>query len=70
MNLLMLSGFGWVDRPIEQPDVFLDEAEASLHASFLLRVGFLDRRNLVEDARFQIAAWQKAAENQEKTNES
>ena len=59
-----------IDRPIEQPDVFLDEAEASLHASFLLNVGFIDRRNLVEDARFQIAEWQKAAENQEKTNES
>lgn len=59
-----------IDRPVDQPDVFLDEAEASLHASFLGNVGLVDRRNLVEDARFQIAEWQKAATNQENENES
>lgn len=59
-----------IDRPIEQPDVFLDEAEASLHAAFMQRIGLLDRQNLVEDARFQIAEWQKFAENQENENES
>ena len=54
-----------IDRTTDQPDVFLDEAEASLHASFLSRVSFGDRQNLVEDARFQIAEWQKTAESQE-----
>lgn len=44
-----------IDRTTDQPDVFLDEAEASFHASFMQRIGFLDRRDLVEDARFQIA---------------
>jgi hypothetical protein len=59
-----------IDRPVEQPAVFLDEAEASLHASFMQRIGFLDRRDLVEDARFQIAEWQKADEDQEEANKS
>lgn len=59
-----------IDRTTDQPDVFLDEAEASLHASFLPNVGFIDRRDLIEDARFQIAEWQKADGNQEKANES
>ncbi len=47
-----------LDRPIPLPDGFLDEAEASLHASFLLPISLADRRNLIEDARIQIAAWQ------------
>lgn len=47
-----------LDRPIPLPDGFLDEAEASLHASFLLPISLADRRNLIEDARVQIAAWQ------------
>lgn len=48
-----------IDRPVDQPDVFLDEAEASLHASFVERIGLTDRQNLVEDARLQIAEWQR-----------
>lgn len=59
-----------IDRPTDQPDVFLDEAEASLHASFLSRVSFSDRQNLIEDARLQIAEWQKAATSQESKDES
>lgn len=47
-----------LDRPIALPDSFLDEAEASLHASFSLPISIADRRNLIEDARVQIAAWQ------------
>ncbi len=50
-----------VDRPVDRPDVFLDEAEASLHASFIERIGLTDRQNLVEDARSQIAEWQSLA---------
>ncbi len=48
-----------INRPVDQPDVFLDEAEASLHASFIEPIGLTDRQNLVEDARFQIAEWQR-----------
>lgn len=47
-----------IHRPIPLPDGFLDEAEASLHASFLLPISTTDRRNLIENARVQIAAWQ------------
>ncbi len=47
-----------IDRTVDRPDVFLDEAEASLHASFSRSLGFIDRLTLVEDARSQIAEWQ------------
>lgn len=37
-------------RPYVPPDVHLDEAEASIHASFNQRVSMRDREDLVEDA--------------------
>ncbi|MGI4791356.1 MAG: hypothetical protein ACRYFS_21215 [Janthinobacterium lividum] len=58
-----------IDRPTERPDVFLDEAEASLHASFLSPISFTDRQDLVEDARLQIATWQDYTANQGEENE-
>ncbi len=47
-----------IDRPIPKPDGYLDEAETSLHASFMPPINETDRRNLIEDARVQIAEWQ------------
>ena len=54
-----------IDRTVDQPDVFLDEAEASLHASFITPLSEKERMDLVEDARIQIAAWQRAAAHEE-----
>lgn len=45
------------DRPYTPPDVYLDEAEASIHASFLSGVSPRDRVDLVEDARDRIFLW-------------
>ena len=45
------------NRPIEPPDGLLDEAEASIHASFESVVGQRDRRDLVEDARDRLTDW-------------
>ncbi len=47
------------NRTTNQPDVLLDEAEASLHASFMEALNAKERQDLVEDARTQIAAWQQ-----------
>jgi hypothetical protein len=46
-----------INRPTIKPDIFLDEAEASIHASFQI-LSPTDRQDLIEDARVQIAAWQ------------
>lgn len=59
-----------IDRPVEQPDVLLDEAEARLHASFSTPISRIDRQHLVEDARVQIALWQEYFVNREAENES
>ncbi len=59
-----------IDRTIDRPDVFLDEAEASLHASFSKSLGFTDRLTLVEDARSQIAEWQAETSAGEVENEN
>ena len=48
------------NRTTDQPDVLLDEAETSLHASFITPLTAKEREDLVEDARTQIAAWQRA----------
>ena len=45
------------NRPIELPDGFLDEAEASIHASFETRMSRGDRRDLVEDALDRLVDW-------------
>lgn len=63
-----------INRPMVPPDSYLDEAEASLYASFMLSISVTDRRNLIEDARVQIAAWQaddaKQQSEQEQNNEN
>ncbi|KHD06263.1 hypothetical protein PN36_16635 [Candidatus Thiomargarita nelsonii] len=48
------SGF---QRPIELPDVLIDEAETSLHASFMSVLGLKDREDLIEDARDRLNQW-------------
>jgi hypothetical protein len=44
-------------RPFAPPDAYLDEAETSIHASFLKNVSRRDREDLVEDARDRLIAW-------------
>ena len=44
-------------RPFTPPDAYLDEAETSIHASFLDRVSPRDREDLVEDARDRLFDW-------------
>jgi len=39
------------------PDMLLDEAEASLHASFSLGLRPKNREDLVEDARDRLIEW-------------
>lgn len=46
-----------ISRPIELPDVLIDEAETSLHASFISVLGSQDREDLVEDARDRLIEW-------------
>ena len=45
------------DRPLDLPDLLIDEAETSLSASFTLVLGRQDRDDLVEDAQNQIVDW-------------
>lgn len=47
------------DRPRELPDVLLDEAETSIHASFHRVLGPRDREDLIEDARDRLTGWLK-----------
>jgi len=44
-------------RPVKLPDKLLDEAEASLHASFMRQLGSRDREDLIEDARDRLNQW-------------
>jgi hypothetical protein len=44
-------------RPIDLPDVLLDEAETSLRASFTSILSAKDREDLVEDARDRLIQW-------------
>jgi hypothetical protein len=46
-----------ISRPIELPDVLVDEAETSLHASFMSVLGPQDREDLIEDARDRLIEW-------------
>ena len=49
-------GLGY-ERPKVLPDVLLDEAEASIHASFHPVLAHKDREDLVEDARDRLIKW-------------
>lgn len=53
-----LMGF---ERPHQLPDVLLDEAETSVHASFYPVLGWADREDLIEDARDRLIQWLAAA---------
>jgi hypothetical protein len=44
-------------RPIEFPDNLIDEAETSLHASFMPVLSPTEREDLVEDARDRLSQW-------------
>src|SRR5262249_37244718 len=44
-------------RPIEFPDNLIDEAETSLHASFMPVLSSIEREDLVEDARERLSQW-------------
>jgi hypothetical protein len=44
-------------RPLEMPDMLIDEAEASLDASFHQALSSKDREDLREDARDRLTDW-------------
>lgn len=44
-------------RPLEMPDMLVDEAETSLDASFHQALGSKDREDLREDARDRLTDW-------------
>ena len=44
-------------RPIDMPDVLIDEAETSLNASFHIALSPRDREDLIEDARDRLTEW-------------
>lgn len=44
-------------RPIDLPDILIDEAETSLHASFMAKITTKDREDLIEDARDSLIQW-------------
>ncbi|RYG48919.1 hypothetical protein EON79_03020 [bacterium] len=46
-----------IARPYDMPDYLLEEAEASIHASFLVVLESGQRRVLIEDARDQLDRW-------------
>ncbi|MGI9065279.1 MAG: hypothetical protein ACR2HX_02595 [Pyrinomonadaceae bacterium] len=46
-----------LQRPIEFPENLIDEAEASLHASFMSVLGWKDREDLIDDARDRLTQW-------------
>ena len=50
-------------RPLEEPDMLIDEAETSLDASFHLELGSKDREDLREDARDRLTDWLAAQSN-------
>src|SRR5882724_6661795 len=45
------------ERPFSEPDVYIDEAETSLRASFVSVLSSRDREDLVEDARDRLIDW-------------
>lgn len=44
-------------RPIDMPDVLIDEAETSLDATFHIALSQKDREDLIEDARDRLTEW-------------
>lgn len=44
-------------RPIDMPDVLIDEAETGLNASFQIAINPKDREDLIEDARDRLTEW-------------
>ena len=44
-------------RPIDMPDVLIDEAETGLNASFQIAISPKDREDLIEDARDRLTEW-------------
>lgn len=44
-------------RPLARPHSLIDEAETSLHASFIPVLSFKDREDLIEDARDRLIQW-------------
>jgi hypothetical protein len=44
-------------RPFDLPDKLIDEAEASLHASFVSILSLKDREDLIEDAKDRLVQW-------------
>jgi hypothetical protein len=50
-------------RPLEKPDMFIDEAETSLDAPFHQALSSKDREDLREDARDRLTDWLAAQSN-------
>ena len=44
-------------RPLDMPDILIDEAETSLDASFHIALSSKDREDLIEDARDRLTEW-------------
>jgi hypothetical protein len=44
-------------RPVEMPDVLIDEAETSLDAAFHTALNSKEREDLIEDARDRLTEW-------------
>lgn len=56
-------------RPIDLPDVLLDEAETSLRAAFTSILNRKDREDLVEDARDRLIQWLAHRHQEGESNE-
>ncbi|WP_016953474.1 hypothetical protein [Anabaena sp. PCC 7108] len=54
-------------RPLDMPDILIDEAETSLDASFHIVISLKDREDLIEDARDRLTDW---LANKSKSGES
>lgn len=52
------------NRPLEMPDILIDEAETSLNASFNPVLGRKEREDLIEDARDRLTEWLAYTSNQ------
>jgi hypothetical protein len=56
-------------RPITMPENLIDEAETSLHASFMAVLSAKDREDLIEDARDRLIQWLATKSTEELSNE-
>ena len=56
-------------RPVQLPDVLLDEAETSLRASFTSVLRMKDREDLIEDARDRVIQWLALQSQERQTDE-